>query len=66
MKFPEQYQRALELLPEDCRDFFRDELVGILACCVGRIRAEQCLESALWAAKKFEPEQERKLYLVRK
>jgi hypothetical protein len=65
MKFPEQYQRALELLPEELHERFKDTLVGILAHCAGEIRREQCLQAALWVAQKFEPEQERKLFRVK-
>ena len=65
MKFHEQYHDALNLLPAGLRDYFRDQLVGVMAHSLGALRREQCLEAALFLVQNFEPEKERKMYLVK-
>ena len=65
MKFHEQYRKALELLPADCRRFFQEELFGMLAHCAGSRRAEQCLAVALDAAQKFEEPKVLRPYLLK-
>lgn len=59
MKFHEQYRTALELLPAESREYFKDSLIGTMAHVLwnvcGAIRLEQCLEAALFLVQGFDP-----------
>lgn len=57
MTFRRNFRRSLELLPEELHEEFTHALIETMGSVVGSVRANQCLDVAMWIAQAEEKRQ---------